>query len=134
VTLYLDASAFLKLYFDEPDSPHAEEILTADSEWVTARHTAVEVRRNLARELQGAALGAARRQFDRDWRAVAVVELTGEVCEAAAGIAEVTGARTLDALHLGAAREAGGGVLPFVTFDLRQAQVARSLGWTVLGS
>lgn len=134
MTLYVDASAFLKLYFDEPDSPRAEEILTADPEWLTARHTAVEIRRNLARELQGPALHAARRQFDRDWRAAAVVELTGEVCEAAAEIAEVTGARTLDALHLGAAKKAGGGALPFVTFDLRQAQVARSLGWIVLGS
>jgi predicted nucleic acid-binding protein len=134
VTLYVDASALLKLYFDEPDSSHAEEILTADPDWVTARHTAVEVRRNLARELRGAELRAARRQFERDWRGTAVVELTAEICEAAAEIAEVTGARTLDALHLGAARAAGGGALPFVTFDLRQAQAARALGWVVLGS
>jgi predicted nucleic acid-binding protein len=134
VTLYIDASALLKLYFDESDSAGAEEILTADPEWVTARHTAVEVRRNLARELRGPVLQAARRQFDRDWQGVAVVELTGEVCEAAAEIAEVTGARTLDALHLGAAKMAGGGTLPFVTFDLRQGQVARALGWVVLGS
>lgn len=134
MTLYIDASALLKLYFDEPDSAGAEEILTADPEWVTARHTAVEVRRNLARELRGPVLQAARRQFNRDWRGVAVVELTDEVCKAAAEIAEVTGARTLDALHLGAAKTAGGGTLPFVTFDLRQAQVARALGWVVLGS
>jgi predicted nucleic acid-binding protein len=63
-----------------------------------------------------------------------VVELTQEVCDAAADIAEVTQARTLDALHLGAAKTVGGGALPFVTFDLRQAQVARGLGWVVLGS
>jgi len=44
----------------------AEEILTADPDWVTARHTAVEVRRNLARELRGAELRAARRQLERD--------------------------------------------------------------------
>ncbi len=62
------------------------------------------------------------------------MELTGDVCEAAAKIAEVTGARTLDSLHLRATREAGGDALPFVTFDLRQAQIARSLGWIVLGS
>jgi len=134
VTLYVDASALLKLYFDESDSLRAEEILVADPEWVTARHTSVEVRRNLVRELQGPALRAARRQFERDWQALAVVELTHDVCEAAAAIAEVTGARTLDALHLGAARMAGGGLLPFVTFDLRQGQAARALGWVVLGS
>lgn len=134
MTLYIDASALLKLYFDEPDGRLAEEILSSDREWITARHTQVEVRRNLARELAGEELRAARAQFDRDLRATFLVELTAEVCEAAAEIAEVTGARTLDALHLGAARLVGGGSLPFVTFDLRQAQVARSLGWTVLGT
>lgn len=134
MSLYVDSSALLKLYFDEPDSARAEGILTADDEWITARHTAVEVRRNLARELEGRILTQARRQFDRDWRAMAVVELTAEVCEGAAEIAELTGARTLDALHLGAARVVGGGHLPVVTFDLRQAQAARSLSWTVLGT
>jgi predicted nucleic acid-binding protein len=134
VSLYLDASALLKLYFDEPESPLAEEIVSADREWITARHTQVEVRRDLARELTGDDLRAARTQFDRDLQAMFVVELTPEVCEAAAEIAEVTGARTLDALHLGAARVVGGGSVPSVTFDLRQAQVARSLGWIVLGT
>lgn len=134
MSLYLDASALLKLYFEEPDSPLAEEILSSDREWITARHTQVEIRRNLARQLTGEELRAARAQFDRDLRATFLVELTAEVCEAAAEIAEVAGARTLDALHLGAAKVVGGGTLPFVTFDLRQAQVARSLGWTVLGT
>jgi hypothetical protein len=46
----------------------------------------------------------------------------------------VTGARSLDALHLGTAKVVGGGALPFVTFDLRQAQAARALGWFALGS
>lgn len=134
MSLYVDASALLKLYFEEPDSPLAEGILSSDREWITARHTQVEVRRNLARQLTGEDLRAARAQLDRDLRATFLVELTAEVCEAATEIAEVAGARTLDALHLGAAKVVGGGTLPFVTFDLRQAQVARSLGWTVLGT
>jgi uncharacterized protein len=134
VSVYVDSSAFLKLYFEEPDSDRAEEILGADASWVTARHTAVEVRRNFTRELEAADLAAARRQFERDWRSTAIVELTAEVCEAAAELAELTGARTLDALHLGAAKVVGGGSLPLVTFDLRQAQAARSIGWLVLGT
>lgn len=133
MSLYVDTSALLKLYFQEPDSDRAEEILGSDPEWVTGRITAVEVRRGLARALVGPDLAAARRQFERDWANTAVVELTAEVCEAAAEVAEVTGARSLDALHLGAARVVGGGALPVVTFDLRQAQAARSLGWVVLG-
>jgi uncharacterized protein len=133
VSLYLDSSALLKLYVEEPDSARAEEILTSDPTWVTGRHTFVEVRRNLARLLDDRDLEAARRQFSRDWERTAVVELTEEVCQVAAELAEVTGSRTLDALHLGAARVVGGGNLPLVTFDLRQAQVARGLGWVVLG-
>lgn len=134
MSVYVDSSAFLKVYFEEPDSDRAEELLLSDPEWVTGRHTAVEVRRNLARALGGATLAAARRQFQRDWDAAAVVELTEQVCDAAADLAELTGARSLDALHLGAAKIVGGGALPLITFDVRQAQAARALGWVVLGS
>lgn len=133
MSLYVDSSALLKLYFDEPDSRRAEDILASDRDWVSGRLTSVEVRRNLARELRGSDLGAARSQFERDWANMAVVELTREICEAAEELAEVTGARSLDALHLGVAKVVGGGALPVVTFNLRQAQAARSLGWVVLG-
>jgi predicted nucleic acid-binding protein len=134
LSLYVDASAYLKLYFDEPGSDRAEQILSSDSDWVSARHAAVEVRRNLTRALTGPALAAARHQFQRDWKNTAIVELTEEVCEAAAQLAELTGARSLDALHLGALQTVGAGSLPLVTFDLRQAQAARGLGWVVLGA
>ena len=134
MSLYLDASVFLKLYLEESDSQRAEELVVSDPDWVTGRHTLVEVRRNLARALEGRALHAAHRQFARDWESTAVVELTRDVCAYAAELAEATGARTLDALHLGAAKAAGGGALPLATFDVRQAQAARSLGWVVLGS
>jgi hypothetical protein len=36
-------------------------------------------------------------------------------------------------MHLAAAERAGAGSLPFLTYDVRQAQAAGSLGWTVLG-
>lgn len=133
MSLYLDSSALLKLYIDEPDSGTCEALLRGDPDWLTARHTEVEVRRNLARHLSGDALLSARAQFREDWDTLAVIELTPEVCALAAEIAEATGARTLDALHLGAMQRAGGGSLPFVTYDIRQAHAARSLGWPVLG-
>ncbi len=74
------------------------------------------------------------RAFLEDIAAFGIVELDGVTCEAAADIAELTGARTLDALHLAAARRIGGAAVPFVTFDLRQAQAARILGLAVLPS
>ena len=52
----------------------------------------------------------------------------------AADIAEVLGVRSLDALHLACAKRLQIPSLPFLTFDVRQAQGARSLGLTVLGA
>lgn len=134
MTLYVDASAFIKLYVEELDSEACEEIMTADPEWITGRHTSVEVRRNLTRLLPDRALQLAREQFGVDWARSHIVELDRRTCDQAAEVAEITGARTLDALHLGAARRAGGGALPILTYDVRQAAAARSLGWTVLGA
>ncbi len=39
----------------------------------------------------------------------------------------------LDALHLAAVQRVGGPAVPLLTFDVRQAQAARSLGLTVVG-
>ena len=133
MSLYVDASAFLKRYVLEPDSADCHARLAADPEWVAASHAAVEVRRNLARLLTGAAYRAARREFASDWRRVDVVVLDDATCEQAAHIAETTGFRTLDALHLAAATRYAGG-LTFLTYDARQAQVGRALGLTVVGA
>lgn len=131
---YVDASALLKAHLDEPDAERADAILDADSEWASGRHTLVEVRRNLARHLELAAFEEARDLFLVQWSRMRIAELDEHLCERAAELAESTGARALDALHLGAADVMGGGELPFVTFDRRLANAARSLGWTVLGA
>ena len=134
MSIYVDASAFLKRYFDEPDSAECERIMHADPDWVTARHTRVEVRRNLARVLTGSGLAKVKAAFERDWARCNVVELDEVTCEVAATVAEGTGARTLDALHLGAAKRVADGTIGFLTYDVRQARAARALGWTVLGA
>ena len=133
MTLYADSSAILKRYIDEADSDRAVDLLLSDPLLVTGRHTVVEVRRNLARLLAPADATAARASFGADLASFAIVETDGATCELAATIAEQTGVRTLDALHLGAARRLGT-ALTFVTFDVRQAQAARSLGFTVVGA
>lgn len=134
MSLYVDSSALLKRYIDEPDSETAEALLGSDPSLLTARHTIVEVRRNLARLLDETDATAARSAFTQDLRVLSIVELDEVTCETAAGIAEMTGVRTLDALHLAAAQRVGGPAVPFLTFDLRQAQAARSLGLTVVGA
>jgi predicted nucleic acid-binding protein len=134
VSIYVDSSALLKRYVDEPDSDLAESLLGSDPSLVTGRHTVVEVRRNLARLLSGRALAGARSAFAEDLRVLSIVELDEVTCETAATVAEVTGVRTLDALHLAAAQRVGAPAVPFLTFDVRQAQAARAVGMTVIGA
>lgn len=133
MSLYVDSSALLKRYVEEPDSDACEAILRSDTVLVTGRHTEIEVRRNLARLLEAADLAAAREQLVEDLRSFSLVELDSVTCDGAATIAELTGVRTLDALHLSCARRVGGNELPLLTYDLRQAQAARALGMTVVG-
>jgi hypothetical protein len=132
VTIYADSSALLKRYLEEPDSDRAVELLASDPEIVTGRHAVVEVRRNLARLLPATDATRARAAFAHDLAALSIVELDAATCELAATIAEQTGLRTLDALHLGAAQRLGSHTT-LVTFDARQAQVARTLGFAVAG-
>jgi predicted nucleic acid-binding protein len=134
MSLYVDSSAMLKRYIDEPDSDEADALLRSDPTPVTARHTIVEVRRNLARLLDDRDAAAARTAFLEDLAVFSIVELDHFTCDAAADIAEITGVRTLDALHLAAARRVGGSAVPFLTYDVRQAQAARGLGFLVLGA
>ena len=134
MSLYVDSSALLKRYLGEPDSEACDAILRSDPALVTGRHTVVEVRRNLAQLVSPAHLAGVKALFERDLSAISLVELDAVTCETAAAIAEVTGVRTLDALHLAAAQRVGGTALPFLTYDVRQAQAARSLGFTVLGA
>ena len=133
MSLYVDSSALLKRYIAESDSQIAEQYLLADTVWVTARHTWVEVRRNLARLLKGGDLLEAQRYFESDFRRINVVELDETTCAQAAQIAEVFLLRTLDALHLAALRRVGPDI-PLLSFDIRQAQAARTLAITVLGA
>ena len=134
MTLYVDASAFVKLYVSERQSAQCVDLMRADPTWVAGRHTFVEVRRTLDRVLDGRTFEDAKGHFAADWGRTSVVELDTVTVEMAAEIAEVTKVRTLDALHLAAARRTGEPGLPFLTYDLRLAQAARSLGFHVLGA
>jgi uncharacterized protein len=134
MTLYLDTSALLKRYVDEPDSERFVALIDSDVAWLTCRVTWVEVWRNVSRRLE---LGAGRRAkaaFEADWRRFGVVEVDDTLCRDAGRVAEETGARSLDAIHLAAIRRAGPAGIALVTADLRQAQAARVLGLEVLGA
>lgn len=133
MTAYVDSGALLELYLSEPETDGAFDTFHRHPVWTTGRHTSVEVRRNLARLVPGPDLAAAQQAFGEDWAHVAMVEPDEPTFEHAAKLAEQTGIKSLDALHLGAAAVAGAfDGLPIITFDHRLAGAARSLGWTVL--
>ena len=133
MTLYVDTSALLKRYISEHDSDVAEQLLNTDPLLVTCRLTEVELRRNLARLLAGDELLHARRQAQADLNAFALISIDSTTCNSAALIAEQTLCRSLDALHVAAARRTGD-TTTFLTFDVRQAQTARSVGLVVIGA
>ncbi len=127
MSLYVDSSALLKRYVDEPGV--ADALLASDP----SRHTIVEVRATW-RGCSTSATPRPPRPHSRRTSRPSRSSSWMPACDAAADVAELTGARTLDALHIAAARRAGGGGpgVAFVTFDLRRAQAARTLGLTVL--
>ena len=133
MTTYVDSSAMLKRYVDEHDSAAAVEMMAADPVLVTSRLTEIEVRRNVSRLLRGDELDGVRRQLSIDLDAFALVALDATTCNDASRVAEETLCRSLDALHIGAALRAGRATT-LLTFDVRQARAARSLGMSVLGA
>lgn len=129
----MDSSAMLKRYVEEHDSDVALELMATDPVLVTCRVTEVEVRRNLTRLVSGADLDDKRRELAGDLDAFALVNLDATTCNEAARIAEETLCRSIDSLHLAAARRAGRGTT-VLTFDNRQARAARSIGLDVIGA
>lgn len=134
MTTYVDSSALLKRYVLEADSKLADELLAVDPVLVTSWVTLVEVRRNLGRLLEGSDLIEAQAQLSTDLDSFAMVVCDEAVASVAADIGEALGVRSLDAVHLASARRLQVEQLTFVTFDMRQAQAARSLGFVVRGA
>jgi hypothetical protein len=134
MSAYADSSALLKRYVEERDSAECEKILLSESDWVTARHTWVEVLRGIALLLSGQERLHMEAAFRQDWKKLHIVELDAETCERAADVAKAHGARTLDALHLAAALRVGGPGFRFLTYDVRQAKAGRAVGLTIVGA
>lgn len=131
--LYVESSALMKLYRPEQDSEFVLQTITAESVLVTSRLAEIEVRRNFVRHFEGEELARVRRQLQLDLDEFALMGLDAEVCDDAARIAEETLCRSLDAVHLAAARRASPAAT-VLTFDRRQAQAARAIGMSVLGA
>jgi predicted nucleic acid-binding protein len=134
MTIYADSSALVKTILSEPGSDLAREYLASDDNRFTCWISVVEVRRVISRALTGLQLVRARAHAEDDFAYMSLVMPDEHVWRSASEVGEVLGVRSLDAVHLAAAQRLQIQGLTFLTFDLRQAQAARSLGFAVVGS
>lgn len=131
MTLFLDSSAIVKRYVDEPGTRSVVALMEADADWAASAAALAESEIALchraAQEVIAETLVQALR---RDWLRFIVVPTDDGCLTRAAEIGCRYGTRTLDSIHLAAADRLPRPVT-FVTFDRRQADAALSLGLAV---
>ncbi len=139
--LYLDTSAFIKLYVGEPGAeivrPAVAKATAIHSHWIT--HP--EMRSALARLFRmGRQTSAAhkqhKREFEADWNAVYAILPDERMLRRAGDLAERFGLRGYDSVHLSAAESLlvghGADFLCFSSFDRVLNQSADELGLRLL--
>jgi hypothetical protein len=124
VTVYLDASALVKLVAPEAESDAMASFVAAHRSHATSTVGLVEVRR-----------AAVRRPGVTDARVedvlTRVVGIAFDPDVATAATIGPPALRTLDAIHLASAAALGADLEAFVTYDRRLAEAARALGMPV---
>lgn len=127
--LYLDSSALVKLVVHEPESASLRSYLSRFGDDV--RFSAALSRAELIRAI--ARTGAAHDALNKAHRVLGLlnfVTLTNRLLDEAAVVGP-PGLRTLDAIHLAAARTAPA-LRALITYDQRLADAADSLGMRVV--
>ena len=126
--IYLDTSALAKLLVPETESQALREYLGENSQdtLFTAALTRTELVR-VARRINTAAVTAARSILS----GLTKISLTAGLLDDAANL-DPPLLRSLDAIHLAAARRAGTELRAVVTYDTRMAEAAESLALPVL--
>jgi hypothetical protein len=135
---YLDTSAFLRLFLDEPESEQVSRAVQEYEELYALRLVLTEARVSLERLRRDRRLS--QEDHDRTMEAlnlywetqIQVVELSEDAYVSAEGMVSAQpGLRALDALHLGAARMLRKALRPapvdFLSCDHRQRLAARSV-------
>jgi len=123
--VYLDSSALVKLVVAEPESAALGRELRGEPDRVTCALARVEVVRAV-RQHGAAAVTRARQLLRR----LDVIQLDDELLDAAATL-DAGALRSLDAIHLAAARALGDEVTSVVTYDQRMTAAAAAVGLAV---
>ena len=137
MTLYLDTSALVKLYFEETGSGEVRRKVEQARVVATSRLAYVETFAGIGRKTREGALDKAERAralaaFLRDWGSFFILEVSEPVCRTAADLVENHPLRTLDAIHLASAlllRKRTEEQVEFQAFDQRLSQAASAVGF-----
>lgn len=134
--VYLDASAFVKLYLNEDAAEKAEvlRLVERPSSVVACAITYAEVRSVFARHFHAGQLSEeehaeAAGAFEEDWATVSIVDVTPALSRRAGELLKAhQGLRGMDALHFAAALAARAVTdLRFLTFDAHLRRVVQAL-------
>ncbi len=132
MTLFLDTSALLRRYVDEPGRDLVVDAMAEDPLWVASALARTEVMVCLHQ------LAAGPRQqtrlwssFRDDWDAFAIVPVDDRCLGRAVELGSSYSMRTVDAIHLAAADRIPR-PLKYLTFDRHQIPAAATLGFEVI--
>ncbi len=135
--LYLDSSAFVKIYIDEPESLDVIGAVTATGVTTTTHEIAhIEIRSAMASAMRRNTISVvswdtAKLRFLSDWQSTVVVRTTDELLHRAGELAEGFALRAYDSLHLATVEFLNlqsEGEIQFGCFDKRLSEAARLLG------
>ncbi len=130
--IFLDSSALLKRYREEPGSAFVDDVLGQDLDWAASELARSEVGISICRRMEeGPERMRILQQLGDDWRFVLAVPIDSDCLLLAHQIGCEHGVRTLDAIHLAAAKRIPGDTR-FLTFDERQKSAAAALGLPVI--
>ncbi|MFV2064497.1 MAG: type II toxin-antitoxin system VapC family toxin [Chloroflexota bacterium] len=130
--IFIDTSALAKRYVREEGSADVLRAMDRDPIWSVSALALTEASIMLCRTAaESATRSRALRQLQLDWDRFLVVPVDSDCLSAATQIGCEHRIRTLDAIHVAAARRLPPPVT-FVSFDRRQMDTARILGLDVL--
>lgn len=131
---YVDSSVIISALKDETRTQDAQEFLMSADELLTSWLTYVEVRRNIWQSPNVGMAKRARKELDEQMERIELVAIVEADWRSAADIAELTQLKSLDAVHVAIANKFNPDDMKFLTFDKKQAEVARQLGFAVVGA
>lgn len=134
--LYLDSSAMIKLYVQEPGSAEIQRWVEGAQVIATSRIAYAEARAGLARKFRNQELAvkvyrSLIEDLDGDWENYFIVDVTESLVKLAGLLSEKHALRGLDAIHLASGvilRRQGRRDVAFSCFDARLVSAARGEG------